>query len=266
MAIQNSNTSKKILCGIIIIGFLMLVFSLSCSYSRETAKYEPPTGAKILDKYVERTGGLKNYDKITNRYLEGTVDIPAAGLNLKTEIYSAKPNLVFTLAQADAVGEIRSGTNGRVFWENSLMSGPRLLEGEELTEALREAAFDRFAYWRKNYSKAEYIGPDSIDGSPVNKVVVTPEVGQPETLYFDQGTGLLVKVETIFKHQMGDLPIVANLEDYRNVDGILLPFLTRLEIMGQERVVRTDVVKQNIDMPDSLFAIPEEIQELIEDQ
>jgi hypothetical protein len=36
--------------------------------------------------------------------------------------------------------------------------------------------------------------------------------------------------------------------------------------MGQERVVRTDVVKQNIDMPDSLFAIPEEIQELIEDQ
>jgi hypothetical protein len=266
MAIQKNSASKKMLWSFIVIGFPMMVFSLSCSHTREAARYEPPTGAKILDKYVERTGGIKNYDKITNRYLEGSVDIPAAGLNLKTEIYSAKPNLVFVRAQADAVGEIFRGTDGTVFWENSLMSGPRLLEGEELTEALREAAFDRFAYWRKNYSKAEYIGPDSIDGSPVNKVVVTPATGQPETLYFDQGTGLLVQVETTFKHQMGDLPIVANLEDYRNVDGILLPFVTRLEIMGQERVVRTDVVKQNIDMPDSLFAIPEEIQELIEDQ
>lgn len=266
MAIQKKSASRKLLWSLITIGFLMMVFSLSCSHTREAAKYEPPTGAKILDKYVERTGGLENYDKITNRYQEGSVEIPAAGLNLKTEIYSAKPNLVFTLAQADAIGEIRSGTNGKVFWENSLMSGPRLLEGEELTEALREASFDRFAYWRKFYSKAEYIGPDSIDGSPVNKVVLTPEAGQPETLYFDQGTGLLVKVETIFKHQMGDLPIVANLEDYRNVDGILMPFVTRLEVMGQERVVRTDTIRQNIDMPDSLFAIPEEIQELIEDQ
>ncbi len=242
----------------------MIFLSLSCSHIREAAKYEPPTGEKILDQYVEKSGGIENYDKITNRCVEGTLEIPSAGISLQTQVYSAKPNLVFTLAQADAVGEIRSGTNGTIFWENSLMSGPRLLEGAELTEALREAAFDRLAYWRDYYTRAEYVGPDSVGGAPVYKVVMTPQSGQPETMYFDQGSGLLVKMESVFKHQMGDLPIEAVLEDYRDVDGILIPFVTRLNIMGQERTMKMNDIRQNIDIPDSLFAIPEEIQELME--
>ncbi len=252
--------------GIIVVMAVMVVISLSCSHTREAVETGPPTGERILDRYVEKSGGIETYNKINNRYMQGTVEIPAAGLTLQTEVYSAKPNRIFTLAQAEAVGEVRSGSDGRVFWENSLMSGPRLLEGGELTEAMQRAAFDRLAYWRKYYTKAEYVGVDSVDGAPVYKVVMTPQSGNPETMYFNQTTGLLIKSESIFKHQMGDLPIEAVLGDYRDVDGILMPFVTRVIVMGQERVVTVTAISQNIDMPDTLFAIPGEIQELMEDQ
>jgi len=242
----------------------MIFLSLSCSHTREAAKTGPLTGETVLDRYVEKSGGIENYDKIKNRHMTGTVEIPAANLTLQTEIYSAKPNRIFTVAQAEAIGEVHSGSDGKIFWENSLMAGPRILEGEELTEAMQKAAFDRIAYWRKYYSGVEYVGVDSVDGAPVYKVVMTPVSGRPETMYFDQGTGLLVKSESIFKHQMGDLPIVAILGDYREVDGIQMPFATRLNIMGQDRVVTMTGVQHNVDMPDTLFAIPEEIQELIE--
>ncbi len=266
MNYRNRCKSGHAVWGIIGIMAVMMIVSLSCSHTRQAVETGPPTGERILDRYVEKSGGIENYDKINNRYMEGTVEIPAAGLTLQTEVYSAKPNRIFTLAQADAIGEVRSGSDGTVFWENSLMSGPRLLEGEELTEAMQKAAFDRLAYWRKYYAKAEYVGVDSIDGAPVYKVVMTPKSGRPETMYFDQGTGLLIKSESIFKHQMGDLPIEAVLEDYREVDGILMPFATRLNIMGQDRTVTMTSVKHNIDMPDTLFAVPGEIRELMEKQ
>jgi zinc protease len=263
---RESGRADYIAPVMVVVVMAMALLLLSCSHTREAAKYEPPTAEKILDRYVERSGGIANYDKITNRYMEGTLDIPAAGLSLQTQIYSAKPNLIYTVAQADAVGEIRRGTDGKVFWENSLMSGPRLLEGAELTEALREAAFDRLAYWRKYYAQAEYIGVDSVDGTPVSKVVVTPEEGQPETLYFDQGNGLLIKVESIITHQMGDIPVEVFLQDYREVDGIKMPFISRVKVMGQDRTMTTTAVRQNIDMPDTLFAVPDEIRELLDDQ
>lgn len=243
---------------------LIVIGVISCSHTREAARQEPLTGERILDAYIEATGGLDNYDKIVNRYSEMTISIPAAGINLDVEIYYARPNKIFSLASSEALGEMRRGTDGVVFWESSLMSGPRLLEGEELAAALREAAFDRYSHWRDYYQSAEYLGIDSIDGEAVHKVTMTPTEGEPETCYFDMATALMIRIESVFKHEMGDLPLVANMDDYRTVDGVMLPYRTTINIMGQDRQVVVDNISHNVEMPDSLFAIPPDIRELMD--
>ncbi|MFW9842893.1 MAG: hypothetical protein ACFFES_18565, partial [Candidatus Thorarchaeota archaeon] len=121
---------------------------VSCSHTKNVSRKEPLTGEKIFDAFIEASGGVDNYDNIINRYSEATLTIPAAGINLDLKIYNARPNRLYLIASSKAIGEIRRGTDGAVFWENSLMSGPRLLEGEELSAALREATFDRFEHWR----------------------------------------------------------------------------------------------------------------------
>jgi len=247
-----------------IFAVLIVIGVISCSHTKEVARQEPLTGEKILDAYIEATGGLENYDKIVNRYSEATISIPAAGIDLDVEIYSARPNKVFSVASSEALGEIRRGTDGVVFWESSLMSGPRLLEGEELAAALREAAFDRYSHWRDYYQSAEYAGIDSIDGKAVHKVTLTPADGEPETCYFDMATAFMIRLESVFKHEMGDLPLVADMNDYRTVDGVTMPHRTTINIMGQDRQVVVDSVSHNVDMPDSLFAIPPDIRELME--
>lgn len=250
--------------GCLIIGLLVTMGAISCSHTKEAAKREPLTGGKILDDFVKVTGGLERHDKIFNRYTKAMVSIPAAGLDLGIEIYNARPNKLFSVASSDALGEISNGTDGVVYWENSIMSGPRILEGDELTSALREAAIDRLTHWRDYYTSAELVGTDTIDGAVAYKVVMEPTEGETETSFFDRKTGLLVRVESTYKHEMGDLPLIVTMGDYREVDGVMMPYSTVVAVMGQDRKVTVEEIRHNIDMPDTLFAIPPEIQELME--
>ncbi|MFH2055992.1 MAG: hypothetical protein ABIJ61_08550 [bacterium] len=219
-------------------------------------------GAAILDKFVEVTGGKAAYDKIENRYQMGSLIMPAMNIKLVTEIWSAKPDKVCFKANSPELGEIQRGFDGVVFWENSVMTGPRILEGSELAEAKLEANFDGVARWREIYKSAVYVGDDSVAGKPCRTVVVTSLDGKEQTYYFDKESNLLTKVAFTSETQMGNIPISVYLSDYRDIDGILISFKSSINVMNQERVVAMDSVAHNIKMPEGIFDLPAEIVEL----
>jgi hypothetical protein len=242
---------------------------LSMSVAVVTAEDTPASdkkGAEIMDQYVEATGGLANYDKIHSRYTEATLDLTQMGIKLDVKIWSEKPNKYYSAASSPAIGDIERATDGNVYWEKSVMAGPRILEGGELEEAKEEAAFDKYAYWRDVFQKANYEGEDSVEGKLCDKVVLTDKNGKEQTLYFDKNNHLLVRVQSTIQHQMGLIPVDMYLADYRKVDGLDMPFKTRMVVMGQDRVIVTDSIAQNIQIPDSIFAVPADIIELMESQ
>lgn len=246
-----------------------LALVLSISMAAVTAEDTPASekkGAEIIDQYVKATGGLANYDKIHNRYMEATLDLPAMSLKLNVKMWSEKPDKYYSVASSPAIGDMERATDGNVFWEKSVMTGPRILEGDELDDAKEEALFDKYAYWRDIYAKANYEGEDSAAGKLCDKIVLTDKNGKEQTLYFDKDSHLLIRVQSTIKHQMGTIPVDAYLEDYRKVDGVDMPFKTSLNVMGQDRVIVTDSIAQNIEIPDSIFAVPADIMELMQSQ
>ena len=62
----------------------------------------------------------------------------------------------------------------------------------------------------------------------------------------------------------GPIPIVALPTNYKRVDGILLPYTTRVLVMGTERLVTTESIKHNVELPKDCFELPEEIQALVD--
>ena len=60
-------------------------------------------------------------------------------------------------------------------------------------------------------------------------------------------------------------PGTTYLEDYRKVDGLLLPHRSRVVIMGMERVMSFDRIKHNLDLPDDRSDPPAAIRALLED-
>lgn len=70
-------------------------------------------------------------------------------------------------------------------------------------------------------------------------------------LYFDAATGLLSRRDMVY----GTTPVQHYYEDYREIDGIKLPFLMRSE--GPVRVItRLTEIKHNVPIDDAKFKTP----------
>jgi hypothetical protein len=242
----------------------LLVICFAGALPLQAEEGDLPKAEKILDGYVEAAGGLAAYDAITNRFTKGSLELVAQGITMNLTVYSAKPNNVYLLAEAEALGKMESGVSGDVVWANSVMQGPQIKEGQEKIDSMRDATFDRLIYWRKNLKGAETISLESIDGKPAYKVVTTPKQGKEQTLYFDQASKLLVKIESTVVNQMGEIPVEAYIEDYREIDGVRLPHRTRVNVMGQERLVTTHSVEHNVQIPPGRFNLPADVQALLD--
>jgi hypothetical protein len=237
----------------------LMLFALSSPRAEEKL----PDVEAVLDGYVEATGGREAYDKIHNRVTRGELEIVGQGIVMNLTIYLAKPNKNYTVVESEALGTIEKGTDGEVVWEKSAMLGPQVKDGQEKIDFLRETRLDRWTYWRDQYDEVALEGIETIDERPCYKVVATPGDGKPQMLFFDQASNLLVKIELVVENPMGTIPVASYLSDYREVDGALLPFKSKVVVMGQERVMTTKSIEQNVDLPADRFEIPAEIRALL---
>jgi hypothetical protein len=254
---------RKMAATLSIAALVILVVALGAQVSNAEKPAKMPTAEKILDRYVEATGGIKAYDKLQNSVVKGSLGIPAAGITLDITVYSARPNKVYSKAESPAIGSFESGTDGALCWENSVMQGARILEGTELADKLRESKFESMAYWRGLYDTMNVTGIDTVAGSPCYKVELKAKGGKPRTYFFDQKSGLLMKSVNIVPTQMGDIAVEAFPTDYRKEGDILVSHKTSMKLMSQDRVMTITSVEYNAAIPDSVFAIPAAIQELL---
>lgn len=223
----------------------------------------PPSADEVMSWYIEATGGKAAYGNIQNRVSKATLEITGAGISFNLTSYSVRPNKLLVIMESDAMGKIESGCDGETAWENSMMTGPRIKEGEERATTLRESVFDRLIQYKELYQKAEFAGEENVEGTSCYKVVLTPETGHPQTLFFDRESRLLIRMDTTIDSPMGSIPSVSYLSDYKEVDGILVAHTVSVDVMGQRREVITHSVEHNVDLPEDLFDLPEEIRELI---
>ena len=224
----------------------------------------PPEGAAILDRYLEVTGGKAAYEAVKNRVIKATLELPAQSIKLDFVLYTARPKLAYTVLESQMVGKIESGVYEGYAWETSTMTGPRLKEGSEELEAVRDANFDLMVNWRKTYPKVEVVGADTVDGVPCWKVVMTPRFGRARTAWYEQEAGLVKQIEITAESPAGALTALIKQSDYRKVDGLLMPHRSETDVAGAKRVLTIHSVEHDVDLPADRFTPPADVQKLIE--
>ena len=225
-----------------------------------------PDAAAIMDRYVEATGGKEAYEKIQNRVVQGLFEMADQGISGDLTIYAARPNRLYSIIQADALGTIERGTDGAVVWEKSDMAGPIIKDGQEKVDMLRDASFDRLVNWRQVYSRTETVGRETIGDKDCDKVEVTPAEGPSQFMYYDRESGLLLRVDATLETQMGTITVESYMGDYQATDDILIPREVRIKVMGQERRLITRSVEHNVDLPADRFNLPADVQALFDQQ
>lgn len=223
-----------------------------------------PKAETILDRYVEATGGKAAYEQHKTEVLRGTIAFPAQGLTGQLTRYSAAPDKEYSMVELGPIGKIESGVANGIAWEKSVILGPRVKEGDEKDQAVRESRFNAPLEWRKLFSTVETTGVETAEGEECYKVVLTPATGKPETQFFSKKSGLLVKTTATAASPMGEVNVEVTVSDYKSFGGVLMPTRSKQKAGGQELEISISNVGVNETIPPGLFAPPADVQALID--
>jgi len=221
-----------------------------------------PSGESILDKYYEVTGGIEIYKKIKNTIAKGTFEISGMGIKGSATMYGSEPNLVLMEMEIPGIGKMSDGSDGKIAWSYSPIQGPSIKRGKAAEEALFGANFHDYD-WRARYTKVETQGIENIEGEACYKVVITSKIGTVSTRYYSVATGLLIRTDSTQESEMGSVSSVVLNKDYRSVDGVLVPFQLIQKVAGQTMTITMTDIKNNVDIPVSVFELPAEVKALL---
>jgi hypothetical protein len=246
-----------------VVGFSAMtgVSPVSIAYADEAAT-KLPAGEEVLDNFIKATGGKAAYESVKNRTSTGSVDIPAAGLKGTVVTTQAEPNLARISMELPGVGKTEQGTDGETVWEKNPVTGVRILDSAERDMMLRQFQFNAELNWKTAYKSAETVGIEDVGGKPAYKVKMIANDGSVVFNYYDKASSLLVKSESVFKSQMGELPISVIVSDYKEVDGIKMPMLATQTMQGMEMKLVTEKVEHNTTLAADAFALPDDVKAL----
>lgn len=240
-------------------GFLVsLVAAVSMgAQQREIPSMDAPklTAEEILEKAIAATGGREARQRITSVVSKGTLEVVTQGLQGTIEIYAKAPNKLLIIQTIPGL-EIKQGFDGEVGWVYNSLQGVRQLEAAELATFKRRAIFHSELHWRQLYEKVELIGQEKVGDRPAYVIRLTPGVGNPVTQYYDRETFLLLRTDTTQDGPLGPIAQEAYPSDYREMDGVLVPFTQTMKTPTAVVVVHITERKTNVEIDDSRFAPP----------
>jgi len=222
-----------------------------------------PSVETVYNHFVAATGGKAAYEARHNLIEHATIDFAKAGLKGSLTIYEAAPDKYLGLTELPGIGKMAAGSNGEVAWENTALQGPRIKQGVESSDALRDGAFNPFLHWQKLYAKAETAGSETVEGHDCYKIVLTPKEGHPMTQFYDKKSGLMIKTMATVTSQMGEVNAETLYDDYRKDGDVLTAHRMVERAAQQEVVIQIDSVEVNPEFAKDRFDLPPEIQALL---
>jgi len=214
-----------------------------------------PSTDQILDIYVNAIGGQAAWQKLNSRVSKGTIDIPAANLSGTVEVHEKAPDSM--IAVVNIGGSVfERGFDGTIGWSDDPMNGQRTLTGAELDDSKRQADFYHQLDIRNHYPKLVVTGTEKVDDHDAYVIEATSPSGDVDKMYFDAQSGLLVRAITNVHSAQGPAVVQADLSDYKEVDGIKLPFTVHQSTAQQAYTITFTDVHHNVQLADSQFAKP----------
>ena len=212
-----------------------------------------PSLDQIFSKYVEAVGGSAATSTRT-LVLKGRREA-SQNRNWANDITLASPDK-FLLVTTTSAGTIRQILNGDKGWAVNGTNVRPLSSAEALD--VKRRGNELFPVVKvKPLESMKLSGLEKV-GEREAYVVENATDVKTERYYFDSQTGLLLRKITLNKTVLMPFPEQVDFEDYREVDGVKVPFTIRYSAIDTfDSWVRTFTeIKRNVAVEDTLFVVP----------
>ena len=243
----------------------------------DAAKVAPATAAEVLARHVEALGGEKALRALQARTLEARMvlypgegcespeDPFCAATEEETGSYFYQSTADGRLYRRNVIGDAleERGFDGKTGWAYLAPDTLRIDSPDEMKLNREEAVLHWYLDVEERGVEMELLAPRKEDSDGAVRTLDglvwrVPETEIEKQLWFDRDTGLR-REETSGDPEAGSTQVVVY-EDYREVDGVLVPHLIRVVNRFEGRTQRIDFVVQRVGhdpIDPTKFAVPE---------
>jgi hypothetical protein len=212
-----------------------------------------PAADQVLDRYLAAAGGAEALQKITSRVQKGTLTA-FGGQHFPVEVYSKAPDKRVSVMHLQG-GDSLTGFDGKQGWL-SLSNRVHMMSAAENDAARIDADLYFPVHLKTLFEKFRVDAGEKIDGHETYLVVGRSEGQPPLRLYFDQQLGLLLRLVRYAETPLGRIPTQIDYIDYRDANGVKIPFRWTLARPGNRFTIQVDQLQQNIPVDDAKFVPP----------
>jgi hypothetical protein len=220
-----------------------------------STKVALPTAEQILAKYVEGVGGKDAVAKFKTTVMKGTVE-RSEGRKGEIEI-TLKDTDKYLITAASPQGTSIAVVNGDTGWVKSGALA-RKVSGRTLEDLRRTATYFAVIKVAEQPAQLKVLGTEKIGDREAYVLALAIDPDTTRRFYFDTQTGLLLRELTTTRTMLAPLPDQVDFEDYRDVDGIKLPFMIRTSDTATYATAtrRFTEIRHNLAVNDDLFNLP----------
>jgi hypothetical protein len=223
------------------------------------------TADDVIEKYLAAIGGRAALGKLTSRTTTGTMTLstPGGDVSGTIEIQNKPANKVRTVMKLDltslgagpmVVDQRFDGTSGYVV---DTLRGNRDITGNQL-ENMKNAMFPTpFLNYKERGATVELAGKEKVNGRDAYVLILKPKAGSVARQFIDAESYLPVRlVIKVDVPEVGQLEQTSDLSDYREVDGVKVPFKIAVSSSMQNFTIAVTKVEHNVALDDALFVKP----------
>jgi photosynthetic reaction center cytochrome c subunit len=207
----------------------------------------------VIDKYVAAVGGDAAIRKVTSRVERGSADV--GGKQMAIDIYAQAPDKRVSVMHLPN-GESVTAYNGSVGWL-SVPGRPTHWMSQGEAEAARLDADLHFpARVKEIFGDFKLAPQEKVEGHDVSVVLGLREGKPPVKLYFDQQSGLLVRMLRYADSALGLNPSQIDYADYRDSGGVRIPYQWTIARPSGRFTIKVEDVEANGTIEASRFTAP----------
>ena len=218
------------------------------------AKLVMPAGEELLDKYLNAIGGAAALQKINSRVQKGTLTA-FGGKNFSMEVISKAPGKRYSVMHLPN-GDSITAFDGKSGWL-SVPGRVHIMTAAENDGARIDADLYFATHLKSLYQKFNVLPGETISGHETYLVVGRAEGKPPLRLYLDKVSGLLLRLVRYAETPLGRIPTQLDYSDYRDADGVKVPFKWVLSRPGNHFSIQVDQIQQNVPVNDAKFVAPQ---------
>jgi len=225
-----------------------------------TAPLAAETLDDVLAKHWEALGGKDKIAAVSSakmvaKQVFGPQEVPATITWKRPD----KVRMEFTLQGMTGI----QAYDGATAWMVMPFLGkndPEEMTGDDLKDIIEQADLIEgpLYNWKEKGHTVEFLGEDTIEGTPAWKLKLTRKNGDESTIWLDKDAYIEIKSEGKRKRGDQEMELETTFGDYKEVDGLLFPFSIESKPKGapQGATITVESIELNPTLDDGSFAMP----------